>query len=235
VEKEIKFLDSENFEFSAYDVISENQLRINHKNDYAVFLFPTIKLSQITIKDLRSLQTKKWERLKLSTISLNEKTILWRLWHNSLISFHIANIMGLISDSNCPYCITVKPNCRHVLFCASSNVFWDFIRSPIKRKNGNNETIIDRLYGYAEHSYLNDVIYIASCILYRRFLYNINSGDLNFDLIEKFKLRFHEYLSFEYYSAKYNNCLDKFMKYWYNGLGIFQIVNEDDTIEMTCW
>jgi len=76
MEEEIKFIGSETFEFSAFDVASESQLRINRNNDYAVFLLPSVKLSQITIKDLRPLRTKKWERLKMSAISITEKSIL---------------------------------------------------------------------------------------------------------------------------------------------------------------
>jgi len=50
----------------------------------------------------------------------------------------VASIMGLISNSKCPFCSSFKPNCRQIIFCQSSNDLWKLVWSLIDLVLGPN-------------------------------------------------------------------------------------------------
>jgi len=56
---------------------------------------------------------------------------------------------------------------------------------------------------------------------------------VDYDLVTKYKISLYEKIYFEHAIAKESDAVSNFLKYWYNGNGIFII--RDDTIEMTCW
>jgi len=82
--------------------------------------------------------------------------------------------MGLNSDTLCPYCYIDKSDCRHLLFCPNTKMFWEYLWEFIS-KSGIVLEQKNRLFGYSKPAYANDIIFIAHNILSRRFLFNINS------------------------------------------------------------
>jgi len=60
----------------AFDTINDNFVPLVYKNDYKMFIFPKIKAHYISARNLLSLRTKKWERIKTRSISLNEKFVM---------------------------------------------------------------------------------------------------------------------------------------------------------------
>jgi hypothetical protein len=191
-----------------------------------LLLFATFKYDSISNKDLLALRSKKWERLKSLKISLQEKSIIWRFWHNALINFHIANLMGINSNSRCPYCLTLKPDCRHVIFCNSSDELWKAIWELIS-KTQSDINVRDKLYGVNKPGFINIIIYTADCILYRRFLYNINSGDIQYNLLDRFKSNLVETIVTRFLTAKQKNSVEEYLEYWDNGAGFFDVVNNE--------
>jgi len=109
--KNVLDLSEEKALFDVHDFISNSRTDFNRISDYRAIIFAVIKLSNVNNKDLLTLRSKKWERLKMVRLPLNEKSVIWRLWHCALINYHIASLMGLVSNSKCPYCFTVKPDC----------------------------------------------------------------------------------------------------------------------------
>jgi hypothetical protein len=85
----------------------------------------------------------------------------------------------------------------------------------------------DRLYGVVTPFCANNVIYLASCVIYKRFLYNINSGILDYDLVERFRERLFGLLYFDFSNAKINGSIEKFLSFCNSGSGIFEILNDD--------
>jgi len=89
------------------------------------------------------------------------------------------------------------------------------------------------MFGVEDPLFINELVFLATNVLYKRSLYNINSGKVDYDLVTKYKLSLYEKIYFEYTIAKEYDAVSNFLKYLYNENGIFII--RDDTIEMTCW
>ena len=199
--------------------------RINYEHVFA-FVF---KVENVPNSDLLKLKSKKWERLKTVELQLYEKSVIWRLWHNALINFKIANIMGLMSNSTCPYCFIEHSDCRHIIFCKSSEILWRHIWYKINQ-SGIKINNPDRMNGVDKPSYVNTLIYLSINILYKRFLYNINSGLTDYDLLEQFNVRLYELIYSSYTNSKRKNSIDKFLNYWNEGKGLFMINLSGDPV-----
>jgi len=95
---------------------------------------------------------------------------------------------------------------------------WNFVWSVLDIALGQSRTRVkDRLFGNDEPSFVNDLVFLASNSLYKRFLYNVNSGKSEFDLIGTFKFRLHEMIYLQYVSAKGNDTISFFF-FWYLGV-----------------
>ena len=132
------------------------------------------------------MKSKKWERLKGTKLSTHELDIVWRLWNGCLITFKIAKLMGLISTWNCAFCAQVNPDARHLVFCRSTDSLWLSVWSILDKMKVTVQKK-ERLFGYDESPLLNTILYIALVTIYKRFLYTINSGKIDFDLIKSYK------------------------------------------------
>jgi hypothetical protein len=80
----------------------------------------------------------------------------------------------------------------------------------------------ERMLGYDFSSLLNSIIFRAVIVSYRRFLYNINNGKSEYDLVKTFKQILFEKIYIEYIISKSNNTLISFSESWGEGKGIFQ-------------
>jgi len=216
-------IDDEKIDAEAVQNFSGRTIKVTRTTDYEISSFQnlklTISLSKTTVKS--TLRAKKWEKLKALSISLNYKGIIWRVWHNCLITLKIANLMGLMSNSSCPYCLALSQDCN-ILFFVTLQITCGHVWSLIE-SSGQNLVNRDRNYGFPKPSYVNDLVYITICLLYMRFLYNINSGRQDYDLIDKYKFRINELLYSQFYVAKYTNSLPSFVNYWNKGRGLFEI------------
>jgi len=195
LKKSMKVTTTSDFKFKIKDVEDEN-CRI----DYAKVFSSTFE-TNLTNFDLQKLNSKKWERLKSVDLLLHEKSVIWRIWHNALINFKIANIMGLISDCRCPYCYIENCDCRHIIFCSSSESLWSHVWYIINQ-SGFKLDKPDRLFGVEKAGFINTLIYLCINILYKRFLYNINSGLSDYDLIKQYNVRLYELIYNSFSSAK---------------------------------
>ena len=128
------------------------------------------------------LKSKKLERLKAVRLTNTELDIVWRLWHDALLTPLVAQAMRLYSNGNCAYCGALRPKARHLIYCNSTNRLWDYIWRLIDRMGIQLEKK-ERLDGYEGKSLVNTVVYLGSVVIYRRFIYNINSNKIYFDLI----------------------------------------------------
>ncbi len=136
-----------------------------------------------------------------------------------------------MSNGDCPYCALSNPNCHHIVFCSSADAFWSYIwylleRMEIKIKKR------ERIFGYQEDPLVNSVLFLALVILYRRFIYNVNSGKTDFDLIKSYKQLLYEKIYIEYIIAKSNNTLVSFSESWGNGKGLFRYTVEKIDIRL---
>ena len=69
---------------------------------------------------------------------------------------------------------------------------------------------------------VNTVVYLGSVVIYRRFIYGINSNKVDFDLIKNFKKSLYEKLYLEF-TVKKRSDLPKFCDFWGDGKGLFRI------------
>jgi len=83
----------------------------------------------------------------------------------------------------------------------------------------NMATPRDIMFGVAEPLFINELVFIATNLLCKRFLYNINSGEVDYDLVKKYKISLYEKIYFEHILAKEYGSVTKFLKYLYNGNG----------------
>jgi hypothetical protein len=74
------------------------------------------------------------------------------------------------------------------------------------------------------------VIFLALVVLYRRFLYNVNSGKIDYDLVSSYKQILSEKIYIEYIIAKSNNMVPSFPASWGDGKGLFEL--NDDNLEI---
>ncbi len=129
--------------------------------------------------------------------------------------------MGLISSSICIYCKLANPNCHHLVFCTSAKAMWDCVWT-IAEKMGLENRKREHIFGYDSSPLLNSLTFLAVVVSYRRFLYNVNSGKTDYDLVKTYKQLLYEKIYIEYIIAKSNNTLISFSESWRGGKGIFQ-------------
>jgi hypothetical protein len=174
----------------------------------------------MSVADVQKLRSKKWERLKGTKLSTFEIDIIWRLWNNCLITFKIANKMGLMSTGNCAFCGLVNPNCQHLAHCTSTKQLWEVVWALLEKMKFTFRKR-EPMFGYDSSPLPNTVIFLALVTLYRRFLYSVNSGKSDYDLIKSYKQLVFEKIYTEFIIAKSNNQLATFTVSWGDGTGIF--------------
>ncbi len=69
-------------------------------------------------------------------------------------------------------------------------------------------------------------------VLYRRFLYNVNSGDIAYDLLKSCKQLLNEKIYIEYIIAKSNNLFPCFPSSWGDGMGLFELNGDNLEIKL---
>ncbi len=90
----------------------------------------------------------------------------------------------------------------------------------------------ERIFGYDASKLPNTVIFLAFVTLYKMFLYNINSGKLDYDLIKSYKQLVYEKIYIDFILAKSNMQLNTFSSFWGNGIGIFKYTSEKIDIRL---
>jgi hypothetical protein len=208
--------------FRAYNPILDEMVEVTEKNDYLLCFFGFFPFESFTGQDKQKLKSKKWERLKGTKLSSLEIDIVWRIWNSYVITYKIAQRMGLLSSGNCAFCFQENPNCLHMIFCSSAEPLWIFVWDRI-RKMGICVRRKERIFGYDGSSLLNSMIFLALVVLYRRFLYNINSGKTEYDLVKVYKELLKEKIYIEYILAKSNNMVPTFPSSWGDGVGLFEL------------
>jgi hypothetical protein len=83
--------------FRFFNPLIDKLEQITPENDYVLLYFGIFPFKSMSVADVQKLRSKKWERLKGTKLSTFEIDIIWRLWNNCLITFKIANKMGLMS------------------------------------------------------------------------------------------------------------------------------------------
>jgi len=221
----------EELSFQAWNPLKNSMEEYNRKNDYIMVFFGIFSFESFTKMEIQKLKSTKWKRLIGTMLSTTEIDIIWRLWNSALITFKIANRMNLMSSGNCAYCNVVNPNCHHLVFCKTAEslwtTIWDLLRKmerPIRKR--------ERMYGYDESPLENTLIFLGIVILYRRFLYNINSGKKDYDLVKSYKQLLYEKIYINYVIHKTKNTLIMFADFWGNGTGIFKHTVESIDIRL---
>jgi hypothetical protein len=189
---------------------------------YAASFFGVYRADGISNEDMGKMKWKKWDNIGNSWMANYEKDVSWRLWHNSLLSFSLAMRMGLVTDSNCPFCEVSRPSSFHMVHCVSTKDFWTFVFGLI-RKTGIMDKC-DKLNGFVKNKLGDFFIYLSHSVLYNRTLYYVNSGKKEYDLISVFKQKIIERLVIEYNCVFRNkNTLEIFLDKWNQGVGLFHI------------
>ena len=80
----------------------------------------------------------------------------------------------------------------------------------------------ERLDGYDSKPLVNTVVYLGSVVIYRRFIYNVNSNKVGFDLVKNCKKSLYEKLYLEF-TVKKRSELPKFGDFRGDGKGFFKI------------
>ncbi len=207
--------------FRAFNPLTSENEKLTTENDYLLCFFGIFPISSFSSANVQKLKSKKWERLKETKLSTMEIDVIWRMWNSSLITFKIASLMGLISSSICIYCKLANPNCHHLVFCTSAKAMWDCVWT-IAEKMGLENRKREHIFGYDSSPLLNSLTFLAVVVSYRRFLYNVNSGKTDYDLVKTYKQLLYEKIYIEYIIAKSNNTLISFSESWGGGKGIFQ-------------
>jgi hypothetical protein len=208
--------------FRAYDPILGEIVEVTEENDYLVCFFGLFAFESFSAQDQQKLKSKKWERLKGTKLSSLEIDIVWRIWNSCVLTYKIAQRMGLVSSGNCAFCSQQNPNCLHMVFCNSAEPLWTYVWDRIG-KMGIRVGRKERIFGYDGSNLLNSVIFLALVVLYRRFLYNVNSGKIVYDLVNTYKELLKEKIYIEYIIAKSNNMVPTFPASWGDGVGLFEL------------
>jgi hypothetical protein len=212
--------------FRAYDPIVGELVEVKEENDYLVCFFGYFPFESFTGPDKQKLRSKKWERLKGTKLSTIEVDIVWRIWNSSVITFKIAQKMGLMSSGNCAFCSQQNLNCLHMVFCNSAEPLWTYVWDR-SEKMGIHVRRKERIFGYDGSCLLNSVLFLVLVVIYRRFLYNVNSGKIIYDLVQSYKQLLFEKIYIEYIIAKSNNLISSFSTSWGDGMGLF-VLNGDN-------
>ena len=211
----------ESYQLDVLNPISRERQPLTRENGYSNAYFTVFPSSGFEGESLLKLKSKKWERLKGVRLTNTELDIVWRLWHDALLTPVVAQAMGLYSNGKCAYCGALRPKARHLIYCNSTNRLWDYVWRLIDRMGIQLEKK-ERLDGYVGKPLVNTVVYLGSVVIYRRFIYNVNSNKVDFDLIKNFKKSLYEKLYLEF-TVKKRSELPKFSDFWGDGKGLFRI------------
>jgi hypothetical protein len=206
----------------AFDPCQRKRVTFSIENDYFLSYYSVFPISGFNGSDLEKLSSKKWERLKCAKLSNSELDIVFRFWHDALLSHRIAQAMNLISNGKCPYCSVNFPNNKHLVYCESTDSFWVAFWTLV-RKVGFNPTEKSKIFGYDNKPKVNTMIFLAIVVLYRRFLYNVNSGKTSYDLIKVYKQALYEKIYMDFLVMKSEGSISMFDKFWGSGEGLFVI------------
>ena len=215
----------ETFSFRAFCPLKSKIEEITTENAYFLSFFSIFPYESLNNADVNKLKSKNWKRLNGTKLSTVEMDIVYRFWNKCLITFKIAKLMNLISTGNCAYCQSTNPDVNHLAYCKSTDPFWNLVWLLLS-KTGFRYTRRERIYGYDNSQMENSILFLALITLYKRFLYNVNSGKLDYDLIKSYKQALYEKIYIDFIIARSNHKLLAFMKFWKNGLGLFKITNE---------
>jgi hypothetical protein len=216
--------ESQDYSFCGYNFVSDLKEPLSKVNDY-IFGFSCIyNVECFGTPELLKFRSKKWSRLKATKMSNPELDVVWRLWHDALLTFKVAKIMGLFTDGACPYCHVLEPKCRHIVFCQSTNGFWEYFW----RLCGEMGIVVlkqERMVGYDDSPLLNTLLFCAIYVLYKRFIYNVNSGKTDYDLVQNFRQLLHAKIFFEYSWTKSlgSPWFEKFQIFWNYGKSLFTV------------
>ena len=215
----------ETISFRAFCPLKSEIEQIKLENTYILSYFAIFPYESMNNVDIKKLKSKNWNRLNGTKLSTVEVDIVYRFWNKSLITFKIANFMNLFSNGNCAYCQSVNPDVNHLVYCKSTDSFWNQVWY-ILSKTGLRYAKRERILGYDKAPLANTILYLALITLYKRFLYNVNSGKLDYDLIKSYKQFLYEKIYIVFIIAKTNHKLLAFKEFWKDGQGLFQIANE---------
>jgi hypothetical protein len=86
----------------------------------------------------------------------------------------------------------------------------------------------ERMVGYDDSPLLNTLLFCGIYVLYKRFIYNVNSGKTDYDLVQNFRQLLHAKIFFEYVWTKSQGSpwFEKFQSFWNYGKGLFIVVDE---------
>jgi hypothetical protein len=83
----------------------------------------------------------------------------------------------------------------------------------------------EKLFGHEGLHLANTMLYLAIVTVYRRFLYNVNSGDQEYDLVKSYKQSLIEKIYINFIPHKSNNNISLFTVFWGEGSGVFVIAD----------
>jgi len=211
--------DSEGLSFCCVNPLTNEREQYSYTNDYLSGYFSEFPASSFSDHDLVQMRSKKWERLKGTRLNNAELSIIWRLWHNGILNYPMAQSMRLFSDGNCAYCAAKRPEVRHIVFCKASDKLWEKVWK-VAEKAGFTITKKERLFGYEKSPLLNTIVFSALLASYNGFLRTVNSGKKDQNLVKLFTQLLYEKVYLEFVTAKSGN-LSKFNAFW--GSGLFKI------------
>jgi hypothetical protein len=85
--------ESQDYSFCGYNFVSDLKEPLSNVNDY-IFGFSCIyNVESFRPPDLLKFRSKKWSRLKGTKMSNPELDVVWRLWHDALLTFKVAKIL----------------------------------------------------------------------------------------------------------------------------------------------
>jgi hypothetical protein len=167
----------------------------------------------------------KWEKLNLFLLSNSEKDVVWRLWHNSWLTFSLGTRMGIYSSADCPFCGVRNPDTMHSIFCVSTKPFWKAVWKLLAKMDIEVEDA-NKLNGVPDCPLGDLMVFIAHNFIYIRILYTINSRKLDYDLVKKYKQKVYEKIYFDYISSGTSlKSYKKFLDRWNEGIGVFEILD----------
>jgi hypothetical protein len=214
--------DHGEFRFTCTSLLYEGT-ELKDENIYAASFFAARSISTISRLDLGKMKGSKWEKLNLFLLSNSEKDVVWRLWHNSWLTFSLGTKMGIYSSADCPFCSVRKPDTMHSIFCVSTKPFWKAVWKLLAKMDIDIEDA-DKLNGVPDCPLGDLMVFVAHNTLYNRVLYTINSHKLDYDLVKKYKQKVYEKIYFDYISTGTSSkSYKKFLERWNDGVGVFEI------------
>jgi hypothetical protein len=137
---------------------------MTEKSDYLLCFIGIFSFESFTGQDKQKLKSKKWERLKNTKLSTIEIDVVWRLWNSCIISYKIAQRMGLLSSGNCAFCAQQNPNCLHIAYCSSAEPLWTYVWDRVGKMDLHINRK-ERIFGYdGSSTQLRDISGVGSAL-----------------------------------------------------------------------